>query len=212
MKSRDDWDISFGGTWPSLLQRLRRFDLRRVRLGLADRRVALDLRGPPLASALRYSSSSLISWIVRTSADAHLFEVDRRFGRELLRKTLPIAVDLFDGQRAENRAQVPFQRLEDHLLHLIVRHAEEPLRRRLERRVVAADLHVRDRLDRDRHSFQRVRPLDLERDRHHVQVEVLDFLEQWNPQRGLHGREPPSSVHSSTCSEMLSASSTSMPR
>jgi hypothetical protein len=100
----------------------------------------------------------------------------------LLREALSIAVDLLDRERPEDRSQVPLQRLEDDLLHLVVCHAQEPLRRRLQRGVVAADLHVGDRLDGDRHPLQRVGPLDFQRDRHHVEVEVLDLLEQRNPQ------------------------------
>ena len=104
-----------------------------------------------LPSALRYSSSSLISWIVSTSTPSPIFSRSvRRLARQLLREALTIAVHLLDGQRAEDRSQVPFERLEDDLLHLVVRHAEKPLGRRLQRRVVAADLDVRDRLDRDR--------------------------------------------------------------
>jgi hypothetical protein len=79
---------------------------------------------------------------------------------------------------------VPFKRLEDDLLDLDVRHAEEALRGRLQRRLIAADLDVRDRLDRHRYTFERVRPLDFQRDRHHVEVQVLDLLEKREPQSG----------------------------
>jgi hypothetical protein len=85
---------------------------------------------------------------------------------------------------------VPFQRLEDDFLHLVVRHAEEPFCRRLQRRVIAANLHVGDGLDRHRNAFQRVGPLDFQRDRHHVQVEVLHLFEEWNPQRGTAAHHP----------------------
>ncbi len=176
----------------AFLHRLRRLDLRvAVRLGLADRRVALHFRGPPLAErvqVLLFVADLLDRQHV--DADAHLLEVRGRLAGQLLREALAIAVDLLDGQRAEDRSQVAFERLEDDLLDLIVRHAEEPFRRRLKRRLIAADLHVGDRLDRHRHALQRIRPLDLERDRHDVEMQVLDFLEDGNPQRRAAANHP----------------------
>ena len=176
----------------AFLQRLRRFDLGvAVRLGFADGRIALDFRCPPLAE--RVEVLLLVGdFLDREHVDAepHLLEVHRRFARELLREALTVAVHFLDGQRAEDGSQMAFERLEDHLLNLIVRHAEETLGRRLQRRIVAADLHVRHGLDRDRHALQRVRPLDLERDRHHVEVQVLDLLEQRDAQRGAASYHP----------------------
>ena len=150
-----------------------------MRLGFADRRIALDFRCPPLAE--RVEVFLFVGDLLdgeHVDAEPHLLEIRRRFARELLGEALTVAVHFLDGQRAEDRSQVAFERLEDDLLDLIVRHAEEALGRGLQRRVVAANLHVRHRLHRDRHALQRVRPLDLERNRHHVEVEVLDFLQQ----------------------------------
>ena len=175
-----------------LLHRLRGLDLRvAVRFGLADGRVALDFGGAALAE--RVQVAFFVADLLdrqHVDADPHLLEVLRRLARQLLREALAIAVDLLHGQRAEDRSQVPFERLEDHLLHLVVRHAEKPLGRRLQRRVVAADLDVGDRLDRHGHALQRVGPLDLERDRHHVEVQVLDFLEERNPERRAAAHHP----------------------
>ena len=75
------------------------------------------------------------------------FRSTRRLVGHLLGERLTVGVDLLDRQRAENRAQVAFQRLEDDALDLFGRHAEETLRRAAQRHVVARDLHVRDRLD-----------------------------------------------------------------
>ena len=156
-----------------------------MRLGFANRRVALDFGGAALAE--RVEIFLLVADLLNrehVDAEPHLLEIGRGLARQLLREALPIAVHFLNRQRPEDRAQVPFERLEDDLLHLDVRHAEKALGRRLERRLVTADLDVGDRLDRHRHALERVRPLDLERDRHHVEVQVLDFLEQRNPQRG----------------------------
>ena len=152
-------------------------------LGFADGGVAFDLRGPPLAEGVEVAL--LVADLLDrqdVNADAHLLEVQRRLRRQFLREALAIAVDLFDRQGTENRSQVAFERLEDDLLHDFVRHPEEALRSGLQRAVVAANLDVGDGLDRDRYAFQRVGPLDLERDRHHVEVEIFDFLEQRDPE------------------------------
>ena len=62
-------------------------------------------------------------------------------------------------------------------------------------RLVAADLDVGDRFDRHRHAFQGIRPLDLERDRHHVEVQVLDLFEQREAQRGAAAHHVRASGH-----------------
>ena len=58
------------------------------------------------------------------------FRSTRGLVGHLLRERLAVGVDLLDGQRAEDRAQVAFERLEDHALDLLGGHAEEALRRR----------------------------------------------------------------------------------
>ena len=88
-------------------------------------------------------------------------QVDGGLVGHLLRERLPVGVDLLDGQRAEDRPQVPLERLEDDALDLLGRHAEEALGRAAQRDVVAGDLDVGDRLDRDGDAFLRVGALDL---------------------------------------------------
>ena len=156
-----------------------------MRLGLADRRVALDFSGPPLAE--RVEVLLFVADLLNrehVDADAHLLEVYRRFAGQFLREALTIAVHLFNGQCPQDRPQVALQCLENHLLHFDRRHAQKALGRRLQRRLVAADLDVGHGLHRHGNTFERVRPLDFERDRHHVQVQVFDLLEQRDTQRG----------------------------
>ena len=136
-------------------------------------------------------------------ADAHLLEIGRRFARQLLREALAIAVDLFDRQRAQDGPQMALQRLEDDLLHGVVRHAEKPLGGRLQRDVVTTDLHVGHGLDGHRYALQRVRPPDLQRNRHHIQVQVLDLLEQRNPERRASADHP--IAHHATVGELALA-------
>ena len=176
----------------AFLQGLRRFDLRvAVSFSFADGCVALDLRGPALAE--RVEVALLVADLLdrqNVNADAHLLEIGRGLGRQFLREALAIAVDLFHRERAEDRPQVAFERLEDDLLDDVMCHAQEALGGRLERAVVAADLHVGDGLDRDGNALQRVGPLDLERDRHHVEMQVLDLLQERDPQGGAAAHHP----------------------
>ncbi len=111
-------------------------------------------------------------------------QIDGGLVGHLLGERLAIGVDLLDGQRAEDRAEVAFERLEDDALDLIGRHAEEPLGRAPQRHVVAGDLDVGDGLDRHRDALLGVRLLDAQRDRDDVQREVRDLLEDGQPQRG----------------------------
>ena len=121
------------------------------RQGLADDGVALDLGGALLAQ--RVEVALLVADLLDrqdVDVDAHLLQVERGLVGHLLRERLTVRIDLFDGQRPENRAQVTLERLEDHALDLLGRHAEEALGRAAQRHVVAGDLHVGDGLDRDR--------------------------------------------------------------
>ena len=77
-----------------------------------------------------------------------------------------------------------FESLEYDLLQFHRRHAEEAFGRRLKRHVVALDLDVGNRLNRDRHAVERVGAANLERDGHHVEREVVDLFEQWDSQGG----------------------------
>ncbi len=102
----------------------------RVALGerFADDRVALDLGGALLAE--RVEVALLVADLLDgqdVDVDAHLLEIDGRLVGHLLREGLAVGVDLLDGQRAEDRPQVPFERLEDDALDLFGRHAEEAL-------------------------------------------------------------------------------------
>ena len=126
--------------------------------------------------------------------DAHLLEIERGLVGHLLRERLPVGVDLLDGEGTEDGPQVAFQRLEDHALDLLGRHAEESFRRASQRHVVAGNLHVRDGLHGDGHAFLRVRALNAKRDRDDVQREIRHLLEDGHAQgraaRGSPGSPP----------------------
>jgi hypothetical protein len=173
---------------------VRRLD-HRVALGqrLADHRVALDLGGSLLAEGVEVAF--LVADLLDrqdVDVDAHLLEIDGGFVRHLLSEGLAVGVDLFDGQRSEDRSEVAFERLEDHALDLLDGHAEESLGGGAQRHVVAGDLDVGDGIDRDRHAFLGVRTLDLERDRNDVQRQVGDLLQHRDAKRGAasHDAEP----------------------
>ena len=92
----------------------------RVRQRLADDGVTFDLRGALLAE--RVEVALLVADLLDrqdVDVDAHLLQIDGRLVGHLLCEGLPVRVDLFDRQRAEDRAQVAFERLEDHALDLL---------------------------------------------------------------------------------------------
>ena len=180
-----DGDVGLVALGLAFLVGHRRLDHRvALRLRLADDGVALDLGRALLAE--RVEVALLVADLLDgqdVDVDAHLLQIDGGFVGHLLREGLAVGVDLFDRERAEDRAQVAFERLEDDALDLLGGHAEEPLRRAAQRHVVAGDLDVGDRLDRDRHAFLRVGALDPQRNRDDVEREVRDLLEHRHAQR-----------------------------
>src|SRR5262249_16747497 len=82
-----------------------------------------------------------------------------------------------------NRAQVALERLEDDFVNFSLRHSEKTLGGGVQRLLIAANFHVRDRLHSDRHALDRVGPLDFQRYGENVQRQVIDFFKQRDAQR-----------------------------
>src|SRR5690606_39430198 len=114
------------------LERERGFDLRvAVCLGLADLGIALYFGGSA------FTESVEVALFVRdlldgegVHADAHFFKVTGCLGCELLGEAEAVVIDLFDGERAEDGAEVAFERLEDKLVELLLRHSQKALDRK----------------------------------------------------------------------------------
>ncbi len=122
--SRSDCAIATSASYRLVLPFLvghRRLDRRvALRLRLADDGVALDLGRALLAE--RVEVAHLVADLLDrqdVDVDAHLLQIDGRLVGHLLGERLPVGVDLLDGERAEDRAQVAFERLEDHALDLV---------------------------------------------------------------------------------------------
>ncbi len=69
-----------------------------------------------------------------------------------------------------------FQRLEDHVLHLLGRHPHKAFRGSAQREIVTLDLHVGDGVHRDGHALLGVGASNPERYRHYVEFEICDLL------------------------------------
>ena len=157
-----DGDVGLVALGLAFLVGHRRLDHRVARgEGFADDRIALDLGGALLPQGVEVPL--LVADLLDrqdVDVDAHLLQIDGRLVGHLLGEGLAIGVDLLHGERAENRPQVPLQRLEDHPLDLLGAHPEEALRRPAQRGVVAGDLDVGDSFHRHGHAFLRVGALD----------------------------------------------------
>jgi hypothetical protein len=134
-----DGHVGFVPLGPAFLVGHRRLDHRVARgQRFADSGVAFHFCGALLAE--RVEVALLVADLLDgedVDVDAHLPQIDGSFVGHFLREGLAVGVDLFDGEGAENRAQVAFQRLEDDALDLVRRHAEEALRRATQRHVIA---------------------------------------------------------------------------
>ena len=87
---------------------MRSFYLRiAIRLGLADLGVAFDLGRAAFAESVEVAF--FIGDLLNRQGvepDAHFLEIAGGLGQQFLCKTLAVVVDLFDGQRAEDRTEM----------------------------------------------------------------------------------------------------------
>ena len=145
------------------LQRLRRLDFRVAgRLCFADGRIALDLGRAPFAKGIEVTF--FVAYLLNgqhVHTKTHLLQIVGGFARQFLGKTLAVVIDFFDGEGAEDRAQVAFKGLKNDPLHLIRSHSEESFGGGLQGSIITADLDVSHGLDEYRHALQCVSSLDL---------------------------------------------------
>ena len=94
----------------------------------------------------------------------------------LLLEAFLVAVELFEGQRADDAAEVARDRFLDGRADLLGRHAQEALRGLADVVHVAPHLHLRHGLDVDGDALVRIDVLEVDVERHHPQGEHLVLL------------------------------------
>ena len=153
---------------PRLL-RLRRLDPR-VPLGLclSDRCIALHLGRSPHPQRLQVPLFVLnVPNREANDFEPHIGHIGGRHVPHLVCEGDAVSVDLLHCHRPENRALLPFQRLQGDLGDFYNRLAEKLLGRRPNRFLASPNLHLRHAVDRNRHSLLRIHPLRAHLQSHH---------------------------------------------
>ena len=134
---------------------LGRFDHRvAVGFGLGDRGVAFDLGDARFAQGVEVALA--VADVADGEADdaqTHVRHVARGDFLDLRGEGVAVLVNILDGHRAENRAQMAFERLRRDVLDLIGGLAEELLGRGGDGDVVALDFDLRHAVHTHRHAF-----------------------------------------------------------
>ena len=128
-----------------------------VGLGLGDLRVAFDLGDARLAQ--RVEITLRVADVANGEADDAQTHVRHVAGGDFLHlggEGVAVLVNFLHRHRAENRAQMAFQRLRGDVLDFVRRLAQKLFRRRGDGNVVALDLDLRDAVHLHRHAFARV--------------------------------------------------------
>ena len=165
------------------LDRLGRFDHRiAIGLGLGDLRVAFDLGDPRLAQCVEVALAVLdVPDGEADNAQAHVGHVARRHLLDLLGEGVPVLVNVFHRHRAQNRAQMPFQRLHGDVLDGLGVLAQELLGGGGDRDVVTLHLDLRHAIHAHRHAFAGVDVLLLLHvDGQQLQRQPVHFLDDRN--------------------------------
>ena len=147
-------------------------------LGLTLDGVALDLGGAGAAQRLQ------VLLVVADVLDdkghdlqAHVGQVAARDLQHLLGKGVPVLVDLFDGQHAQDGAQVTGQRLVGDVDDAVRPLGQELLGGGIDGGVLAPDLDLGHAVDVDRHALDGVDAADLDLDGQDLHREDVDPLQ-----------------------------------
>ena len=112
----------------------------------------------------------------RPELEAHPLEVDMGLVADLLLETTLVAVQLLDGQGADDAAEVTGDGLLDGRLDVLYRHPEKALGRAADVVDVALHLDLGDGLDVDGDALDRVDVTQVDLQRHHPQRQDLVLL------------------------------------
>ena len=150
-------DLGVGGELrflPGLL-RLRGTDLRiAVGLGLGDDGVAFDLGDARFAEGVEVALAVAdVADGEADDAEAHVRHVAGGHFLDFLGEGVAVLVNFLDRHRAENRAQMAFERLRGDVADFVGALAQKLLRRRADGNIVALDLDLGHAVHLHRHAF-----------------------------------------------------------
>ena len=154
------------------------FSLARAGFLLCDSGVALDF------SDARATQGHQVAFFVAhvfdhkaVDTETHVGQVTGGYFLHALGEDVALAVDLLDGQRADDGAQVTSQRFVGDFSNFVARFGEEALGCCANRYIVAGNLDLRDAFQRDGHTLFGVNIVGGHFDGHDLQDQLIDAFQ-----------------------------------